>query len=444
MTSLPPTASAESKPRRPVNVDIKQPLRSAFLMFIILAGGLLSWMLTVPLSAAVIASGYVVVRGKPQLVQHLDGGIVKAIEVRNGDEVRKGDVLVRLDEATLKANLDIYLNRLREALTKRARLEAERDDLERIAFDLDAFQSFDLGDVTVHMQRQESIFRARKASRAGEVEKLREKIGQFENQTDGLEGLIGAKTEQLNTIKLELDSLNELLEKGIATKTRVYNQERMKSDLIGQIVEHIAELARISNAIRETEVSIIQIDRAFKEKVLSELSETATQAEDLTQQISATRKQLERVEIRAPASGIVHELSVNTVGGTVSPNGTLMQIIASDEGVDVEVSIDPNTIDQVALGQGAALRFPAFNQSTTPEIMSAVERISPSSVIDERTGLSFYRVILSVAPEELGRLQGVRLIPGMPVEAYVRTGERTMASFLMKPLIDHLNRAMRE
>jgi HlyD family secretion protein len=413
-------------------------------MFIILAGGLLSWMLTVPLSAAVIASGYVVVRGKPQLVQHLDGGIVKAIEVRNGDEVRKGDVLVRLDEATLKANLDIYLNRLREALTKCARLEAERDDFERIAFDLDAFQSFDLGDVTVHMQRQESIFRARKASRAGEVEKLREKIGQFENQTDGLEGLIGAKTEQLNTIKLELDSLNELLEKGIATKTRVYNQERMKSDLIGQIVEHIAELARISNAIRETEVSIIQIDRAFKEKVLSELSETATQAEDLTQQISATRKQLERVEIRAPASGIVHELSVNTVGGTVLPNGTLMQIIASDEGVDVEVSIDPNTIDQVALGQGAALRFPAFNQSTTPEIMSAVERISPSSVIDERTGLSFYRVILSVAPEELGRLQGVRLVPGMPVEAYVRTGERTMASFLMKPLIDHLNRAMRE
>jgi len=441
MRSIPPVASAGSKPRPPVNVDIKQPLRAAFLVFIILAGGLLSWMVTVPLSAAVIASGYVVVRGKPQLVQHLDGGIVKAIEVRNGDEVRRGDVVVRLDEATLKANLDIYLNRLREAITKRARLEAERDGLESIAFDLGAF---DLGDVTVHMQRQESIFRARMASRAGEVEKLKEKIGQYDNQTDGLEGLIGAKTEQLNTIKIELDSLNELLEKGIATKTRVYNQERMKSDLTGQLVEHIAELARISNAVRETEVSIIQIDRAFKEKVLSELSETATQAEDLTQQISATRKQLERIEIRAPASGIVHELSVNTVGGTVSPNGTLMQIIATDEGVDVEVSIDPNTIDQVALGQGAALRFPAFNQSTTPEIMSAVERISPSSVTDERTGLSFYRVILSVTPEELGRLQGVRLIPGMPVEAYIRTGERTMASFLMKPLIDHLNRAMRE
>ncbi len=444
MTSIPPLASMTFSRRQPVNVDFKAPLRSSLVVFVILAGGLLSWMLTIPLSGAVIASGSVVVRGKPQLVQHLDGGIVKAIEVRNGDVVRQGDVLVRLDEATLKANLDIYINRLREALTKRARLEAERDDRGDIAFDLEAFQSFDLGDVTVHMQRQESIFRARKASRSGEVEKLKEKIGQFENQTDGLEGLIGAKTEQLNTIKLELDSLNELLEKGIATKTRVYNQERMKSDLTGQLVEHIAELARISNAIRETEVSIIQVDRAFKEKVLSELSDTATQAEDLTQQISVTRKQLERVEIRAPASGIVHELSVNTVGGTVLPNGTLMQIIASDNGVDVEVNIEPNTIDQIVIGQGAALRFPAFNQSTTPEIMSAVERISPSSVIDERTGLSFYRVVLSVAPEELARLQGVRLIPGMPVEAYVRTGERTMASFLMKPFIDHFNRAMRE
>lgn len=444
MTSMRPLAPMSSSQRQPVNVDFKAPLRSSFVVFVILAGGLLSWMLTIPLSGAVIASGVVVVRGRPQLVQHLDGGIVKAIEVRNGDLVRKGDVLVRLDESTLKANLDIYLNRLRETLTKRARLEAERDDRESISFDLESFQSFAVGDVTVHMQRQENIFRARKASRAGEVEKLKEKIGQFENQTDGLEGLIGAKTEQLNTIKLELDSLNELLEKGIATKTRVYNQERMKADLTGQIVEHFAELARISNAIRETEISIIQVDRAFKEKVLSELSDTATQAEDLTQQISATRTQLERVEIRAPASGIVHELSVNTVGGTVLPNGTLMQIIASDKGVDVEVNIEPNTIDQIAFGQTATLRFPAFNQSITPEIMSAVERISPSTVIDERTGLSFYRVVLAIAPEELARLHGVRLIPGMPVEAYVRTGDRTMASFLMKPLIDHFERAVRE
>jgi HlyD family secretion protein len=345
MNAVTPTVAAPQKP--PVNTNYRAPLRTALVIFIFLFGGSLAWMALVPLSGAIIASGQVVVRGKPQIVQHLDGWIVKSIEVRNGDRVQKGDVLVRLDEATLKANLDIYTNRLREALAKRARLEAERDDRDTITFDTDISSRFKLGDETAHRTRQESLFQARKASRMGEVEKLKEKIGQFNNQMDGLEGLIGVKSEQLKSIQTELDSLTDLLEKGIATKTRVYSQERMKSDISGQLVEHASEVARVSNAIRETEVSIIQVDRAFKEKVLAELSETATQVDDLTQQISATQKQLDRVEIRAPATGIVHEFNVNTVGGTLPPNATLMQIIASDGGLDVELSVEPNAIDQM-------------------------------------------------------------------------------------------------
>ncbi len=442
MNAITPTVAAPQKP--PVNTNYRSPIRAAMLIFVFLFGGLLAWMLIVPLSGAVIAAGQIVVRGKPQLVQHLDGGIVKTIDVRNGDRVEKGDILVRLDDATLKANLDIYRNRLREALARRARLEAERDDRDTITFETEIASRFNLGDETANRERQQSLFQARKASRMGEIEKLREKIGQFDNQMDGLEGLIGAKTEQLKSIQTELDGLTELLEKGIATKTRVYGQERMKSDITGQLVEHAAEVARVSNAVRETEVSIIQVDRAFKEKVLAELSETATQVDDLSQQIAATQKQLDRVDIRAPASGIVHELGVNTVGGTLPPNATLMQIIASDGGLDVEVRVDPIAIDQVSIGQEAIVRFPAFDQSTTPEIMGTVDRISPSSVTDEATGLSFYRVIVTVTPAELSRLKDLRLIPGMPVEAYVRTGERTMASFLMKPFIDNLNRAMRE
>jgi HlyD family secretion protein len=384
------------------------------------------------------------VRGKPQLLQHLDGGIVKEIDVRNGDRVDKGDVLVRLDDATLKANIDIYTNRLREALARRARLEAERDDRNAIQFDEETVKTLNLGDDTSYRERQDSLFRARKASRTGEVDKLKEQIEQFENQMDGLDGLIGAKTEQLKTVTTELDSLTDLLEKGIVTKTRVYSQERMKSDLTGQIVEHAAEMARMSNAVRETEVSIIQVDRAFKEKVLSELSEAATQTDDLIQQITATRKQLDRVEIRAPVAGVVHELSVNTVGGTIPPNATLMQFIASDGGLDVEVNVEPNSIDQLSIGQEAVLRFPAFNQATTPEIFGAIDRILASSITDEKTGISFYRVIMSVTPEEMARLKDLRLIPGMPVEAFVRTGQRTDASFLMKPFTDNLSRALRE
>lgn len=258
--------------------------------------------------------------------------------------------------------------------------------------------------------------------------------------------MIGAKTEQLKTVLNELDGLNELLEKGIATKSRVFSQERMKSDLTGQIIEHASELARVENAIRETEISIIQVDRVFKEKVLAELSTTATEVEDLSQQLTATAKQLERVAIRAPISGVVHEINVNTVGGTIPPNATLMQIIDTDtdSGVDVEIAVEPTAIDQVAIGQETVLRFPAFNQATTPQIMGAVERISPSTVANEKTGQSFYRVTVSVMPAEIARLAPLRLLPGMPVEAHVETASRTLASYLLKPFTDNVSRALRE
>ncbi len=238
--------------------------------------------------------------------------------------------------------------------------------------------------------------------------------------------------------------LRSLLAKGIATRTRVLNQERLQSDITGQIAEHTGELARVKNAIRETEVAIIQVDRSFKENVLSEFTETSTQVEDLTQQIGATQRQLDRVEIRAPVTGIIHELGVNTVGGTVPPNGTLMQVIATDGGLDIEVSVEPNAIDQVAIGQDAVLRFPAFNQRTTPELNGRVERISPSSVTDEKTGMSFYRVKIALSDSEAARLGELRLMPGMPVEAFIRTAERTTLSYLMKPLTDNFTRAMRE
>ncbi len=428
-----------------VNSDYTTPLRTAAIVFIVLIVGLGGWMAVVPLAGAVIAAGQIVVRGKPQLVQHLDGGLIKSIEVRNGDEVHKGDVLVRLDDAMLRANLDIYRNRLREALARRARLEAERDDRADIGPpDMTLSRSFELGDNASHRDRQNDLFRARQQSRRGEIEKLNEKIGQLDNQTDGLEGLIGAKTEQLKTVLNELDGLNELLEKGIATKSRVFSQERMKSDLTGQIIEHASELARVENAIRETEISIIQVDRAFKEKVLAELSTTATEVEDLSQQIAATAKQLERVAIRAPISGVVHEMNVNTVGGTIPPNATLMQIIANDSGIDVEIAVEPTAIDQVVIGQETMLRFPAFNQATTPQIVGAVDQISPSTVANEKTGQSFYRVTVSVMPAELARLAPLRLLPGMPVEAHVETASRTLASYLFKPFIDNVGRALRE
>lgn len=427
-----------------VNLDFRRPMRAGLAVLALLVFGIFGWMAFAPLSGAVIGSGTVVVRARPQLVQHLDGGIVKAIQVRNGDIVRKGDIIVQLDESTLVANLEIYRNRMREAIARKARLEAERDGLAEIAFAEAIAQQFNLGTESSQREGQRRLFEARRASRTGQTEQLREKIAQFNSQIGGIKGLIEQKTIQLNLINIELDGTQQLYAKGISTQTRLIAQERTKADVVGQLAEHQAELGRVQNSIREAEVGIIQVDRQFKESILTDLREATTSLDDLVQQITATTRQLERINLRAPVNGIVHEMNINTIGGTIPPNSTLMQIISTDDGLDVEVSIETQAIDQVRFGYEAALRFPAFNQRTTPEIVGKVERISPSSVVDEKTGQAFYRISIAVSPEEITKLGSVRLIPGMPVEAYIQTEARTAFSYLLKPLTDNFQRAMRE
>jgi HlyD family secretion protein len=411
----------------------------AFLVF-----GVFGWMAFAPLSGAAIATGSVVVKAKPQLVQHLDGGIIKAIHVRNGDLVRKGDTVAQLDETTLTANLEIYRNRLRELVAKKSRLDTERDDKPDIAYDDSLLNSLGITAEAQHRDGQHKLFLARRSTRLGQTDQLREKIAQFNSQITGIKGLISSKTGQLELVEKELEGIKFLYGQGVVTQARLIAQERTRADLIGQLAEHNAELGRVQNSIREAEVSIGQVDRQFKESILTDLRDAVSQTDDLVQQIKATMRQLERVEIKAPVNGIVHEMMVNTVGGTIPPNATLMQIISTDEGLDVEVSVETQAIDQVVTGAEASLRFSALNQRTTPEINGTVDRISPTSVVDEKSGMAFYRVGITVTANEMKRLGNVRLIPGMPVEAFIRTEARTTFSYLLKPLTDNFQRAMRE
>lgn len=426
------------------NVNYSRPLRfglGAFAILFVVIGG---WLALAPLASAVIAQGGVAVRGRPQLVQHLDGGIVRHIQVRNGDVVRQGDLLVQLDETLLVANLEIYRNRLREAVARKARLEAERDGLPEIVFDEAIAREAGLGDIALHREGQGKLFLARRAAREGQVAQLLEKIAQSRNQIAGVEGLMAARHEQMSFIDRELTGLRQLADKGYAAINRVLAQERARAELAGQIAENAAELARIRNAIQETEISILQVDRQFQEAVLTELREASTQVDDMVQQIVATTKQLERVEIRAPVNGVVHELAVHTIGGVIPPGGTLMQLISMDDGVEIEANVEPQFIDQLQAGQVAVIRFPAFNQATTPELEGAVSRISPTSVVDETTGIAFYRIGVDVGRAELDKLRGLTLVPGMPAEAHIKLQERTALSYLVKPLVDHWHRAMRE
>jgi len=403
----------------------------------------LGWASVTEIRGAVVAMGSVVVDGKPKAVQHLDGGIVEYIAVQDGDRVEQGDLLLRLDSSALTANLEIYRNRLSEALARRSRLEAELADAERIDF-TDAHPLLAGRDPTRFRQVEQAIFEARAEILTGQLSQVAERISQFNNQIDGINALLEAKREQVGFVELDLERMRGLLEKQLVREGQVLALQGTRADLLGQISEHLAEIARIGNSIRDAQLEKLQILRRQREEVVRELRDTVNQIEELTQQITATEKQLERVEIRAPVAGYVHEFQVVTLGGVVAPGATMGQIIATEADVGFELQVSPLEIDQVFPGQDLRIRFSAFNQRVTPELFGEVAAVSPATVQDPVTGAHYYRVMARLPPEELARLGGQALVPGMPLEGYVGTAERSVLSYLLRPLTEQLERAFRE
>jgi HlyD family secretion protein len=401
------------------------------------------WMQSTMIAGAVIASGQAVVSGKPKVVQSLDGGVVAEIFVEDGDVVRAGDVLLKLDPTLLLINLDIYRNRLAEVTARESRLQAEYlGEVSITRLPLPA--QLDGVAIEQHYVGQQAVFQARRDVLEGLQEQLDERILQFGNQTDGVEGQTSSVRDQLGYVERELTSLQTLNKEGLARESQVLELQRTQSGLLGQLSQLQSELARIKNSIRDTELEILQSDRTFKEEVVTELREATASREELGLEIITIEKQLERIDILAPTDGIIHEMQVYTVGGVVPPEATIVQIIPQSEGVEFELRIDPKAIDQIFVGQKAKVSFPAFDMRTIPEIFGTLSEVPPSSVTDPTTGQSYYRVGLSVPPEGLAMLGNVDLIPGMPIEAFLETGERSVLSYLTKPLMDQLSRAFRE
>lgn len=408
-----------------------------------LLGGGSFWAATTEISGAVIAIGSVEVEGRPKSVQHLDGGIIEQLPVSEGDFVEQGDVLVRLDDTALLANLSIYRTRLSDALATRDRLLAEqRDSLEIEFAPIDPLVG--QVDYEIHRIGQGEIFKARQELENGRKEQLAEKALQFGNQIKGVNALIAAKEQQLSLTDDELASMTQLTEKGLARASQLLALQRSQADLLGQIAEHQSELARIQNSIRDTELEILQGQRQTKETVVTQLREITTAVQELRQQIQTTEKQLDRVAIRAPNGGRIHEMQFTTIGGVVPPGGLILKIIPLDEGLGLRTRVDPSSIDQIYTGQPAKVRFPAFNQRTTPELAGSVRNVSATTSLDEVTGQTYYSVEIAVPDQELARLENLDLLPGMPVEAYLTTTDRTVLSYLTKPLTDQLNQAFRE
>ncbi len=435
--------SAEAFSSPSLKTDISRAGRLGVLAGLALLLMLIGWAYTTSISGAVIASGSAVVRGKPKIIQSLDGGIVDEIRVSDGDLVSTGEVLLRLDPTLLRINLEMYRKRLAETRAEINRLQAEQSAADSLAFDYETQFMEDLP-LDLINARQADIFHARRDVLKGRKEQLREKIAQFGNQVSGVEGQIKAKKEQLTFLEKELADVSRLHAQGLARERQVLELQRTRSQILGEISGHQSEMARIHNSIRDTELEILQSDLQFNEQVVTDLRENTMKAEELVLQIVTASKQLERIDIRSPVDGVVHELQVFNTGSVVPPGETILQVIPVLGGLDFEVRVDPDAIDQVVQGQRAKIVFSAFSTRSAPEIFGTVSGISPSSVTDPKTGQRYYRVTLVIPGEELARLDGHKILPGMPIETFLQTGDRTVLNYLIRPLSDQIRRAFRD
>lgn len=434
---------APSKQTEVPNTQLNTVTRMGVLSCLVMLVSAFAWMQYTLITGAVIASGQVLVRGAAKQVQNFDGGVVDRIFVEDGDLVKAGDVMMRLDSSLLQINLDIFTNRLAEVLTREARLMSEQRGLDapEFTFSPEDVERLNLG---LHFEGQREIFKARREVLEGRKEQLAERVKQFRNQISGVEAQIVAGNEQLSFVEQELTSLQKLQSQGLTRESQVLDLQRRQSALLGQVAENQSELARIENSIRDTQLEVLQAEREFKEQVVTELRETTAERDELQLQIVTAEKQLERIDILAPADGVVHEMQVTTEGGVVTPQVTIAEVVPLSDGVEFELRVAPQSIDQVYLGQPAKVIFPAFNLRVTPEIFGSVAGISPTSVTEATTGETYFRIDLDLPETEITKLGPVELIPGMPVEAFLQTGERSVLDYLTRPLTDQLDRAFRE
>jgi len=426
--------------------SIQRSLIAAFAIIAILVFGIGGWAATIPLDGAVVAQGLLVVDSSVKKVQHLTGGIVKEIRVREGDHVKAGDILVRLDETQTKASNSVVTTNLDELIAQQARLEAERDDASHI--DIPAAFAKRTHDPNFDPARaiaaEQKLFELRKEARDGRKAQLKERVAQLKKEIQGYVGQTAAKEREISLINRELEGVRQLREKNLVPLTRLTALERDAARIEGERNQLIAATAQSEGKVTETGLQIIQVDQDLRSEVAKALSETRSKVSEFFERKVATDDQLKRTDIRAPQNGVVQQLAVHTVGGVVSPGDTIMLIVPDADTLTVEAKISPQDIDQLFVGQQTILRFTAFNMQTTPEIKGAVNFISADITQDQRTGVGYYLARITLSPSEVERLGEVKLIPGMPVVAFIKTSERTMLSYLVRPLRDQMGRAFKE
>lgn len=436
--------NAKPAPVSAARASIRRHLIVGLMIVILLGGGVGGWAATVKLSGALIAQGSVVVDQNVQKVQHPTGGIVGELRVRDGDHVKAGDVLVRLDETVMRANLAIVAKGLDQQLARKARLEAERDGAEALTFPPDLVARATDPDIAGTLASEQKLFELRRTERAGQKAQLGQRVAQLEQEIAGIEAQQTAKGQEIDLIGRELAGVRDLYNKNLVQLSRLTQLEREMARLGGERAQLLAVAAQSRGRIAEIRLQIIQIDQNLSSEVAKELRETDGKIGEFVERKITAEDQLRRIDIRAPQNGFVFQSAVHTIGGVITASDPIMYIVPDNDRLQVEAKVQPQDIAQVKVGQHAVLRFSAFDTRTTPEIDGEVTRVSADTSTDQRTGMSYYTIRIGLPPEELKKLGELKLLPGMPVEAFVQTGERTVISYLMKPLYDQFMRAFRE
>jgi len=421
------------------------PVTVGFVALALLLGGFGGWATLTTISGAVIATGRIGVEQNRQVVQHPEGGVVTAIEVKEGDRVRAGDIVLRLDRTELASRLAIIENQLFEIIARRGRLEAERDgrskiDVTRLADGM-AKPGARLAGLIAGQQR---LLAARAAADAREIAQLEKRRGQIRSQIEGIRAQQAALTRQRELIADELEGQQSLFERGLAPAARVLALQREAARLGGQAGELAANEAQARGRITEIGIEILKIGARRREEAIAALRDIRYRELDLMEKRRALREKLRRRDIRAPATGVVYGLTVFAPHAVIRPAEPVLYIVPQDGPLIINAQINPTDIDKVFAGQDAGLRFSALDRRRTPELAGRVTQVSADAFRDARTGQRYYRARIALNPGERARLpDGSTLVPGMPVEVFFRTQSRTPLGYLVKPLADYFARAFR-
>lgn len=421
------------------------PLIVGFTALAVLIFGVGFWSVFANIAGAIVANGSVEVESSRQIVQHPDGGVVSEILVDDGIIVESGDVLMRLDGSKVRSDLKIIEDQLYEMVARRGRLSAERDGQDQIAFDAELTEAAaERDDVAGLIAGQVSLFDAGRKSLDDETAQLRERQTQIGKQIEGTEAQLAAISEQLELMTKQLEDQQGLLDQGLTEASKVLDLQRQKSGLMGSIGELTANIAESRGRIAEIEIEILKLKSGMRQESIATLREMQTRENELRERRAALRETLGRMEIRAPAAGIVYGLQVHAINAVIRPAEPIMFIVPQDSPLIVASRIDGINIDQVQLGQEAMLTFSSFNSRTTPQIMGRVTNVSADVFNDERTGQVYYAAEITPDEGELQKLEGLVILPGMPVTAFIQTGNRSALSYLLRPFTDYFNKAFRE